>query len=138
MAIFGYLQSNFFTSKDSNIPKFELRIVLNEGDYIRRNPDGGPCLGYPKRPKKAQKEPVKQRNIIFLFIPQKKCLESYKIWNGTSYSMQLLSCKIFWPSMNSFMGKNGSKKKIRFKKAHFSIFAHENTVLRSFQPTLCS
>ena len=80
---FGLFLKFFFFSKDSNIPKFLLRIVLNEGDYISRNHDGGPCLRYPKRPKKAQKEPVKLRNIFFFHSATKNA------WILTKFLMEL-------------------------------------------------
>ena len=81
---FLLLKNNFFTSKDSNIPNFLFRIVLNEGDYIRRHHDGGPYLGYPKRPKNAQKEPVKQRNIIFFQSATKNA------WILKKFKMEIL------------------------------------------------
>ena len=90
-------------------------------------------------PKKAQKGPVNQENISFLFItiPKmlglKKNLKCNFIFNATTFMQNFM---VFNERLHRV--KWLKKTKIAPKKSHFSVFNHANNILRSLNPFFSS
>ena len=86
-------------------------------------------------PKKAQKGPVKHKNITFLFIARLKMLgflQNLK-WNFSFYATSFLQSFVatFEQLHVEIMLK---KTKFDQKKPNFWVFLHENTISRSLNP----
>jgi len=86
-------------------------------------------------PKKAQKGPVKHKNITFLFIARLKMLgflQNLK-WNFSFYATSFLQSFVatFEQLHVEIMLK---KTKFDQKKTNFWVFLHENTISRSLNP----
>ena len=86
-------------------------------------------------PKKAQKGPVKHRNITFLFIARLKMLgflQNLK-WNFSFYATSFLQS--FVATFEQLHAEIMLKKpKFDPKKTNFWVFLHENTISRYLNP----